>query len=123
MQQIKSNLLLTSIICLTFGAILIVSKEALAISIGAPISVCGIIMFIWGMSLNSEESGWSSEKIAEWTPSSEEMVEAGRVDHANHATNAHRMVTDGVAFANAVRVADEMTDDSGPALPTPAKNF
>ena len=40
------------------------------------------------------------------------MVEAGRVDHANHATNAHRMVTDGVAFANAVRVADEMTDDS-----------
>ena len=40
------------------------------------------------------------------------LVEAGRVDHANHATNAHRMVTDGVAFSNAVRVADEMTDDS-----------
>lgn len=79
MQQIRSNLLLTSIICLTFGAMLIVSKETLAISIGAPISVFGIIMFIWGMSLNSEESGWSSEKIADWTPSSEEMVEAGRV--------------------------------------------
>jgi len=39
------------------------------------------------------------------------MVEAGRVDHANHANNAHRMVTDGVAFAEAVRIADEMTDD------------
>lgn len=40
------------------------------------------------------------------------VVEAGRVDHALHATNAYRAVTDGVAFANAVTVADEMTDDS-----------
>jgi alkaline phosphatase len=39
------------------------------------------------------------------------MVEAGRVDHANHATNAARMVRDGAAFAEAVRVADELTDD------------
>ena len=38
-------------------------------------------------------------------------VEAGRVDHANHAGNLHRVVTDGVAFAEAVAVADEMTDD------------
>jgi len=79
MKHIKSNLLLSSIICLAIGAMLIVSKETLAISIGAPISLCGIIMFIWGMSLNSEDSGWSSEKIAEWAPASEEMVEAGRV--------------------------------------------
>jgi hypothetical protein len=79
MSHIKSNLLLSSIICLTIGAMLIVSKETLAISIGAPISVCGIIMFIWGMSLDSKEAGWSSEKIADWKPSSEEMVEAGRV--------------------------------------------
>ena len=40
------------------------------------------------------------------------MVEGGRVDHANHANNAHRMLTDGVAFADAVRIADEMTDDA-----------
>ncbi|RDC69862.1 alkaline phosphatase [Rhodovulum sp. 12E13] len=39
------------------------------------------------------------------------MVEAGRVDHANHATNAARMVRDGAAFAEAVAMADEMTDD------------
>lgn len=39
-------------------------------------------------------------------------VEAGRVDHANHDGNLHRVVTDGVAFAEAVKVADEMTDDS-----------
>ena len=38
-------------------------------------------------------------------------VEGGRVDHANHAGNAYRMVTDGMAFAEAVRVADELTDD------------
>ncbi|WP_306133217.1 alkaline phosphatase [Roseivivax marinus] len=38
-------------------------------------------------------------------------VEAGRVDHANHDGNAYRTLTDGAAFAEAVRVADEMTDD------------
>lgn len=38
-------------------------------------------------------------------------VESGRVDHANHATNAFRTMTDGVAFAEAVAVADEMTSD------------
>ncbi len=38
------------------------------------------------------------------------MVESGRVDHANHAGNAHRMVTDGVAFAEAVQKALEMTN-------------
>ncbi len=39
-------------------------------------------------------------------------VEAGRVDHANHAGNLHRAVTDGVAFAEAVAKADELTDDA-----------
>lgn len=39
------------------------------------------------------------------------MVEPGRVDHASHGGNAHRTFTDGVAFAEALRAADEMTDD------------
>ena len=39
-------------------------------------------------------------------------IEAGRVDHANHAGNLHRVVTDGVAFAEAVAMADAMTDDN-----------
>ena len=39
-------------------------------------------------------------------------IESGRVDHANHAGNAHRMVTDGVAFAEAVALADALTDDA-----------
>jgi alkaline phosphatase len=37
-------------------------------------------------------------------------IEAGRVDHANHEGNAHRTLTDGVAFADAVAKAIEMTD-------------
>jgi len=40
------------------------------------------------------------------------QVEAGRVDHANHAGNLARTVRDQKAFADAVAVADEMTDDA-----------
>lgn len=36
-------------------------------------------------------------------------IEAGRVDHANHAGNLHRVLTDGVAFNEAIRKAIEMT--------------
>jgi len=39
------------------------------------------------------------------------MIEAGRVDHANHAGNAARVVRDQQAFAEAVAVADELTND------------
>lgn len=38
-------------------------------------------------------------------------IEAGRVDHANHDGNAYRTLTDGVAFAEAVAMADELTND------------
>lgn len=38
------------------------------------------------------------------------MVEAGRVDHANHDGNLHRAVTDGVAFAEAIDKAMGMID-------------
>lgn len=40
------------------------------------------------------------------------QVEAGRVDHANHAGNLARVVRDGVAFIDAVAKADELTDDA-----------
>ncbi|WP_102107836.1 alkaline phosphatase [Oceaniglobus roseus] len=39
-------------------------------------------------------------------------IEAGRVDHANHDGNLARTVRDGVAFAEAVAKADELTDDA-----------
>ncbi len=38
------------------------------------------------------------------------MVEGGRIDHAHHATNAYRALTETVEFANAVRVAMNKTD-------------
>ena len=40
------------------------------------------------------------------------QVEAGRVDHANHGGNLARVVRDQKAFADAVALADEMTDDA-----------
>jgi alkaline phosphatase len=40
------------------------------------------------------------------------QVEAGRVDHANHGGNLARVVRDQQAFAEAVAMADEMTDDA-----------
>ncbi len=39
------------------------------------------------------------------------MIEAGRVDHANHDGNAYRTVTDGEAFSKAVAKAIEMTSE------------
>lgn len=40
------------------------------------------------------------------------QVEAGRVDHANHDGNLARVVRDQQAFAEAVAIADELTDDT-----------
>ncbi len=37
------------------------------------------------------------------------LVEGGRIDHAHHDNNAYRALTDGIAFADAVAVADKMT--------------
>lgn len=38
------------------------------------------------------------------------MVEAGRIDHAHHAGNAYRALTDTIELSNAVRKAMEMTN-------------
>ena len=37
------------------------------------------------------------------------LVEGGRIDHAHHAGNAYRALSDTAAFSDAVRVADAMT--------------
>ncbi len=39
------------------------------------------------------------------------MVEGGRIDHAHHANNAWRALTDAIAFARAVEKADQMTGE------------
>jgi alkaline phosphatase len=38
------------------------------------------------------------------------LVEGGRIDHAHHFGNAHRALTDTLAFSDAVRTALEMVD-------------
>ena len=37
-------------------------------------------------------------------------VESGRIDHAHHAGNAYRALTDTIEYANAIRVAMEKTN-------------
>ena len=37
------------------------------------------------------------------------LVEGGRIDHGHHDNNAYRALTDGIAFADAVTIADKMT--------------
>ena len=37
------------------------------------------------------------------------MVEGGRIDHAHHAGNAYRALTETIAFSDAIRVASEIT--------------
>jgi alkaline phosphatase len=44
------------------------------------------------------------------------MVESGRIDHAHHAGNAHRALTDTIAFAEAIAVAKQMTNDTDTLL-------
>lgn len=39
------------------------------------------------------------------------MVEGGRIDHAHHAGNAYRALTDTIAFSDAVRAATEATSE------------
>ena len=79
MQHIRGNLLISALVCVVFGGLLILQGDSLAIGLGAPISLCGLIMFVWGMNLKPEELGWSQDKIAEWTPSAESLPEAGRI--------------------------------------------
>jgi alkaline phosphatase len=40
------------------------------------------------------------------------MVESGRIDHSHHAGSAYGALTDTIAFAEAVAMADSMTNDS-----------
>ena len=40
------------------------------------------------------------------------LVEGGRIDHGHHDNNAYRALTDGIAFADAVALADEMANQN-----------
>ncbi|WP_022968097.1 alkaline phosphatase [Arenimonas oryziterrae] len=40
------------------------------------------------------------------------VVESGRIDHAHHASNAYRALTETISLSDAVRAATEMTDEA-----------
>lgn len=44
----------------------------------------------------------------------------GRIDHAHHASNAHRSLVDTIAFADAVQAAVNITDESDTLIVTTA---
>ncbi len=48
------------------------------------------------------------------------LVEGGRIDHGHHAGNAYRALTDAIAFADAVAVADRMTNPDDTLIVTTA---
>ena len=48
------------------------------------------------------------------------MVESGRIDHAHHAGNAYRALTEVIELSNAVKVAQEKTDPRNTLIIVPA---
>ncbi len=75
MKNPRENLLLSGIICIVFGAFFFFGG---LISMGSIISVSGIILFIWGMTLRSDLS-MTPAQIRDWTPSLETLEEAGKI--------------------------------------------
>ena len=57
-----------------------------------------------------EMTAFAIEKLSRDADGYVLLVEGGRVDHAHHGTNAHRALTDALAFARAVERAAAMTD-------------
>ena len=71
----RENLILAGFICIAFGAFFSIGG---IYSMGATIGVCGLALFLIGMSLKSN-IGMSKEAIEEWTPSEGMLPDAGRV--------------------------------------------
>ena len=71
----RENLILGGFICIAFGAFFTVGG---VYSMGATVGVCGILLFIIGMSLKSD-IGMSEDAIHDWKPNSGMLPDAGRV--------------------------------------------
>ena len=71
----RENFILSGFICISFGAFFSIGG---IYSMGATVGVCGLILFIIGMSMKSN-IGMSKEAIEDWTPSGEMLPDAGRV--------------------------------------------
>ena len=75
MRNVRENLLISSIVCITAGAFFTVAG---IMSIAGTIGISGVVLFILGMSTSSDQ-GMSKKEIEEWVPESSQMPDAGRV--------------------------------------------
>ncbi len=75
MRNVRENLLISSIVCITAGAFFTVAG---IMSIAGTIGISGVVLFILGMSFSSQQ-GMSKKEIEEWVPESSQMPDAGRV--------------------------------------------
>lgn len=75
MQKVRENFLIASVICITTGAFFTVAN---IMSLAATIGISGVVLFILGMSMKSNQ-GLSQKEIQEWTPESTQLPDAGRV--------------------------------------------
>ena len=75
MRNVRENLLISSIVCITAGAFFTVAG---IMSIAGTIGISGVVLFVLGMSTSSHQ-GMSKKEIEEWVPESSQMPDAGRV--------------------------------------------
>ncbi|MFB1005020.1 MAG: hypothetical protein QMC59_00890 [Candidatus Poseidoniaceae archaeon] len=71
----RENFLIGSLICLVTGAFFTVGG---IYSIGSTIGVCGVVLFVVGMSMPTQR-GMTPEDVANWLPTAEQLPDAGRV--------------------------------------------
>jgi len=75
MQSVRENFLIAGLICLTTGAFFSVAG---ILSLAGPIGLSGIVLFLLGMTIKSNQ-GLTPEEIANWVPESTQLPDAGRV--------------------------------------------
>ena len=75
MQKVRENFLIASVICITAGAFFSVAN---IMSLAGTIGLSGVVLFILGMSIKTNQ-GLTPEEISNWTPESTQLPDAGRV--------------------------------------------
>jgi len=75
MPGTRENFLIAGAICIVAGAFFTVAN---IMSIAGTVGISGIILFVLGMSIRSEQ-GMSDEEIINWKPDSAQLPDAGRV--------------------------------------------
>jgi hypothetical protein len=75
MPGTRENFLIAGAICIVAGAFFTVAN---IMSIAGTVGISGIVLFVLGMSIRSEQ-GMSDEEITNWKPDSAQLPDAGRV--------------------------------------------